>query len=168
MGIAGFQGPTGSVGVTGPTGATGPTGTTGTTGTPGFVLSYAQAAMTPSFTFFPPETVIPLDQLIIQVGGYALLGGGITVPNTAYYQIYYQVNTNPGATVGLFINGLYTPPTAFASNQGGSNTSTSLIIKLNSGDLIQLFNNNVSNLNLLPVLSFPLAVSMTILQLTAE
>lgn len=168
QGNAGSRGPTGSQGATGATGATGSTGGTGPAGDPGFVLGYAQAVATTIATGIAPGAVIPLDTLVIQNGFFALSSGGIICFFGGYFQIYYQVSGTPGPSVGLHVNGLYVPPTAFASNQDGSSMHASVIIKLNPLDVVQLFNNR-NDILTVPTYAtspVPVPVSLTLIRLT--
>jgi hypothetical protein len=82
----------------------------------------------------------------LQSGGFALSGGGITVPATGNYMVTFRILTNStGFTVGLYVNGVYKPDTAFGQGATMGQTTTQVIIPLDAGDLVTIRNLNTVN-----------------------
>lgn len=129
QGLAGPQGPTGPTGPQGeqgldgplgPTGRTGPTGSTGTlgfTGVTGFTGPTGPVGFVPGFAYFfnaATQTDIASGEVILlttmetNVGGFTLSdgvvnspAGGVVIPATGVYQIYYYVMADTTSAAAL-------------------------------------------------------------------
>lgn len=142
-GPTGATGATGDLGPTGPTGATGATGATGTQGIPGvtdYVYAYSQTAQaavaalgTINLAILEPE----------QSGGFTLSGGGIAVPSSGAYLLYYSIlSSTTRASVGVTINGGSVITNSVYSNNAVANARIpgQIIASLTAGDIVRLVN----------------------------
>lgn len=186
QGIVGAQGPagpngplgaTGATGAAGTTGAMGPTGIQGLTGaqgaTGGFLGSFAWAVNPAVQANIAPNEVIVLLGFISQSGGYSISSdGGVVVPDSGTYQIYFGTLVNiANANIRLQVNGFYVFPSAFSVAQIAAALFGNVILNLNKGDVLTIVNNN-STLSFSTVegtnaLNPTTPASMSILQLSS-
>lgn len=139
-GPAGATGATGDTGPTGPTGATGATGAQGIPGVTDYVYAYAQTAQaavaalgTINLTILEPQ----------QSGGFTLSGGGVQVPTSGVYLLYYSIlSSTTTASVGVTINGGSVITNSVYSNNALANARIpgQIITALSAGDIVRLVN----------------------------
>jgi hypothetical protein len=150
MGIMGATGPTGATGPAGATGATGPsgiggvTGPTGPTGPAGAVLGFAflinQATQGGPIA---SGAVVNLTTIGDQSGGFSISGGGVVVPASGTYLIYYQIIADSGSASAVLsgsTSGAF-PSTAFGNDLGNTLFGGSVIIDLVGGETLTIRNN---------------------------
>jgi hypothetical protein len=173
-GPTGPLGPLGPTGPTGPTsivpGGTGPTGPTGATGPNTLGLGFAYALRQNAQTGIAPDQIVSVNMIAIQSGGYLLSGGGISVPATGVYKVYYQVLPDLIASTCLATPTVSPlPNTGFANNLDHVWITGSAIVSLNAGDVLTIRNFNLAgnfSTVIVPNAILPTApVEMVILQL---
>lgn len=176
-GVTGPTGPTGRTGPTGPTGHTGPTGPTGPFGPTGPATQLANV-----FFYGRSVTVgsvpgagglFPLEQEVVNQGGFVLAGSTIQIPVNGFYLIYFRVVVDRSGSAGIGqIVGIIAP-SVFESGASATTPDTplstaiagSFITFLNQGDFIRIANTSPLAYNTVQV---PNSVFFTLVPATAE
>jgi hypothetical protein len=93
----------------------------------------------------PAVVPIFLRTIGAQSGGYTLLNGGVTVPNTGVYLIFYKVL--PNSTVSVVISSSIVgviPDSAFGNASDNTVVQGALIVSLVAGENLSLVSNDTS------------------------
>ena len=166
QGVVGFTGPLGYTGNTGRLGFTGYTGFTGGAGEAGQILGYAQYYSTAVLSNIASGSIVSLNVLTFQSGGFSLSGSSAVVPADGFYQIRYTVSVSEVASVILVgnVTGVI-DSSATGTIRTDGNIFGNVIVALRGGETVSIRNNGTGTFSTQRQIPAQNTVSMTIVWL---
>lgn len=146
----GKPGNNGSKGDQGTIGPIGPTGPPGPSGSGSGISSFCSCGFGGTGTVSTTGDVVPINSFSLNIGGYTVGSGRITIPDTGYYRLDYMVKMDPSNSSThsysaiLRKNAVVLPNSScIAQTTTGVNVQVTLIgndiVQLSAGDLVDIF-----------------------------